>query len=306
MSAIVLADHDDPDFAVAAGGTSDVRLFPLGLPADEYRLIRSGGQWALHTSRCVLSERHVASASRVVVRRWRSSPPRPLVDVERSARRTDPVAQYVQRQWESTVLGLLFLAYTARPEGWSRSPFHVDNKIVTHHVLADLGVLPDCAIAQDLNDVPVWPATVAKPIDSDQSCGTDRRATTLLVSPADRRTRQPGPMMTQRAIISSREIRAVYSFGQIGAVVHTRDVDADSVDTRLALSGEIAPFASSRLTTVMEQISRRLALRVFTVDVKLDDDDCLWWLDVNPDGLVSPFDDVDGTLRHTLLAGLRN
>ena len=306
MSALVFADHDDPDFALADRDATPARIFPLGLPADTYRLTRTGGEWTLHTPQYGISEQQIASASRVVIRRWRSSPPRPLVDVPQSGNRGDPTAHYIQRQWDSTVLGLLSLAHNARPHDWSRHPCRVDSKIVTHQALASLGILPDYVIAQDLDDLPPWPATVAKPVDGDQSCGADRRATALLVSPEDRRTPQPGPMITQRAIISRREVRAVYSFGHIGAVLHTRGADSARIDARLLVPQETAPFSSPVLTAVMERIARRLDLRVFTVDIKIDDDDRLWWLDVNPDGLIAPFDDTELTLRTALLAGLQN
>lgn len=297
---LVIGDHDDPDIQGLRAAEENLRHFPLALPAEHYRLTGSiGGTWRLTAGRNVLSSEDFADAATVLFRRWRSSPPVPTasVDTISDAAHRD----FAERQWESTILGLLHTEYAKNPHVWSRDPLHVDNKVVTLALAARCVRVPATALgcyAPPVDRPQVW-----KPIDVDQSCGSGR-ASTIAVVGDDLDVRQPCPGFYQEAIESAFEIRVGFAFGVVVLIAQYPLGCGDlPVDRRYA-DHRREQISIPELAEEAAVVARALGLKVFTADVLVDITGVAWWCDINPDGLFCAADSADGDLLGALHQGL--
>lgn len=287
MSVVIFADADDPDtqfLDTQFCSGNEVTYIRWGLSTDDYDLDADGAGWRLDVGGDRITSADLDCADRVVFRRWRSSPPTSAVRA--TSRTAARIAPFVERQWESALLGLLHLSYRQRPQVWSRDPLRVDNKAVTLSVLSEVVPVPPYIVS---TYVPTMaPALVLKSIATDQSVGENERVTTLQVGTRDGGRREPCPAVLQRLIECDREARIGYAFGRT-AVIRQRKVHAATTDIRTA-TADRTPWHTTLFDRDARAVAGALGLEMFTADVLVDHDDVAWWIDVNPDGLFGVYD----------------
>ncbi|MFC9872656.1 hypothetical protein [Nocardia salmonicida] len=298
---VVLADFDDPDVARLTELDGHLCHIPLALPSEDYNLagdLIHG--WQLSVGPHVLTSDHLSTASNVVFRRWRGSPPSPIVTVT-SLTDLDH-RRFAERQWNAALLGLLHSEYLKRPQRWSRDPLAADNKIATLTALADHVRVP--ATSTSSRKPQVAQRQVWKPIDIDQSCGPGRASTIEVTGDLD--VRQPCPGFYQDVIDSSYEVRVGFVFGEITLIAqYPTETIGTHIDRRY-IDHHRTALSDARLAESAVVVSRELRLNVFTADVLVDGEGVAWWCDVNPDGLFCAADTEHGDLVRTLTAALHS
>ncbi|MEO5316314.1 hypothetical protein PV772_19715 [Pseudarthrobacter sp. CC12] len=294
---LLIVDHDDPDLC-AIKAIASVDVIELGWPNSDYEFSwELGHDWLLRTPTGDLTPASLAKAATVFYRRWRSSPPAPVVQADKGA----PLAEalFVERQWEDTLAPILAREHDKASERWSLSPLHRDLKIETLMLLGDMGLAPRTKIGLS---APAYGDWIWKPIHVDQSVG-EQRAAAILVPAADRGIRQPCPGFYQEKIDVALELRVGYSFGIVGLTSQIPLVDTDLVDKRYVDTSR-KPVQNLIIENQCRDVARALDLNVFTADVLCDQEGRWWWCDINPDGLFSAADSKDGHLVERLVSGL--
>lgn len=294
---LLIVDYDDPDLRIIRE-TASVDIIELGRPSSDYEFSWVlGDSWLLQTPTGDLSPVELAKASTVFYRRWRSSPPAPIVRADADA--SPEEARFIERQWEGTLAPLLACEHDARSAKWSLSPLHHDLKIQTLELLRGMGLAPrtQVGLIAPLEGDWVW-----KPIHVDQSVG-EERAAAISVSQRDRGIRQPCPGFYQERVDVVAELRVGYSFGVIGVVSQNPLVETDMVDKRYVDMAR-KPLRNSLVEDQCRKVARALELNVFTADVLCDREGRWWWCDINPDGLFTAADSADGHLVNCLVTGL--
>lgn len=296
---LLLVDHDDPDLH-AIRAIASVDIIELGLPNSDYEFSWVlGHSWLFQTPTGDLTPVELARASTVFYRRWRSSPPAPIVRADVGA--SPEEARFIERQWEGTLAPLLAREHDARSARWSLSPLRHDLKIETLELLGGMGLAPRTEVGLVAPDGGDW---VWKPIHVDQSFG-EERAAAISVSERDRGIRQPCPGFYQEKVDVVTELRVGYSFGVVGIVSQRPVVETDMVDKRYVDMAR-EPFRNSTVEDQCRRVARALKLNVFTADVLCDRVGRWWWCDINPDGLFSAADSANGHLVECLATGLAN
>lgn len=304
MKTIVVADWDDPDVKSLANATPELSWLRLGLPADRYDVsVRTDGSWTLTAEDGEFSSHDFSAANRVVFRRWRSSPPRATVEATPGDDKV--LSDFLSRQWSATILGIMKTSYSHKAEVWSRDPALLDLKLVTIDTLREIVNVPPTVVGRSHSEKGEA-NLVIKQVAVDQSFGGGR-VTTLPISPVEASIIQPAPMFYQSLISSTTEIRLAYSYGQCSAVARRFDRDiALSLDRRFASAQSEERVVSRELEQAARLVADRLALKMYTADIIVDEYGSQWWTDVNPDGLFGAGDDSNGSLAavfHSTLSG---
>lgn len=300
----IFADYDDPDLPAMTAVPGSFH-FPLSLSHDAYLIHATQSGWSISCNQERVTDSDLSECSVVVYRRWRSSPPAPLV---RAVEEADESAKaFIERQWTSTILGLLSLAYDAEPEKWSRDPMAVDNKLRSLWQIHDL--VPTLGTVIGTSTPVIDPANVSeeliwKPVDVDQSVAGGR-ATTVVAPPPHAESREPCPAFYQPRINLAAEIRVGYSFGTV-ALVWQEPIDApeSAVDLRYVDMAR-KPHPNPLIEQQAHKIAHVLRQEVYTADVLVDAAGQMWWTDINPDGLFSGADSPEGALSTCLTTGIR-
>ncbi|WP_256821569.1 hypothetical protein [Dietzia sp. Die43] len=303
VTTFIFADYDDPDLPAMTAVPGSVH-FPLSLLHDAYSIHATPVGWSISCDQGRVTDSDLRDCSAVVYRRWRSSPPAPMV---RADAETDAsVRAFIERQWNSTIVGLLSLAYDSDPAKWSRDPMAVDNKLRTLWQIRDLVPTIETVIGTStplLDTAEVAEDRIWKPIDADQSVAGGR-ATTVIAPPLHADLREPCPAFYQRRIQSVAEIRVGYSFGTV-ASVWQEPIDAPEsvVDLRYVDMAR-KPYPHPLIEQQAHEIARVLHHEVYTADILVDDSGQMWWADINPDGLFSGADSAEGALSACLTTGI--
>ncbi|MGO4858939.1 hypothetical protein [Arthrobacter sp. 2MCAF14] len=300
MTGFMFADWDDPDAEAIAGGAG-LQWLRLAGDAREYdfHLKGQGTSWIFSYQDTTITSEELLTANRVVVRRWRSSPPRPLV----VSSEPDPAHRnFVERQWDAAVLAGLHLIYLQRPRVWSRDPTHQDFKLSVLERIKAVVLVPDYDLGTTtrLDHAQL----VAKSIHVDQSLGDQGRVATSLVVSEDLDVRQPCPMIFQKRIEAAAEWRLAYSFGRVGVVRQVFNAEGP-VDNRFASPSIRESYSSRDVEAEARLISSALGLNLFTADILVDELGQRYWCDINPDGLFTVVDTPDRPLENALIDGLR-
>jgi len=293
---VYIGDFDDPDAGTITSRSPDLHWIQLGKPASCYtmRFDPPSSQWELSVDGESFSSSLLQNATRIIYRRWRSSPPRDLVVPTDES----PIAAFVSRQWTEAMLGAIVTSYRASANKWSRDPRLVDLKLDTLAILAKLGALPETSVNMTI-------ATsrsvkrVAKHISIDQSFQNGRVATAL-IGP-NRANRGDGyPIISQTHLNERTELRVLYYFGRARAVSHTFPTAANegptNTDRRFtpSIARAAAPLTADE-ELLLREVARSLSLNVFTGDM-IRHAGGTYLIDVNPDGLIHNCDTEDGHL----------
>lgn len=299
MTRFLFADWDDPDAPalVEKGGLAWIKL---AQDKDSYTFHLTGGtgSWTLSHEGGVVTSESLEAADRVVMRRWRSSPPAPII---RSSASDEMAREFIERQWEATLLAGLQMAYLRSPDVWSRSPIHQDFKVLSIQLIKDLVLVPEFEVA----DLPRRDhrALVAKSIHVDQSFGCGR-VSTLPVDSADLVSKQPSPMVFQQRIQATEEWRLAYSFGRVG-IVQQFFQTGGVVDRRFSPPASRLSHVCDETADEARRVSKALGLNMFTADLLVDTSRGRYWCDINPDGLFGVADAPDYPLQTALIEGVR-
>lgn len=300
----IFADYDDPDLPALTAVPGSVH-FPLSLPHDAYSIHATQTGWSISCGQDRVTDSDLSNCTVVVYRRWRSSPPAPLVRADAEA---DPSARaFIERQWNSTIAGLLSLAYDSEPAKWSRDPMAVDNKIRNLWQVRDL--VPTLETVIDTSTPVIGTADVSqeliwKPVDVDQSV-VGGRATTVVAPPRHAESREPCPAFYQRRIKLVAEIRVGYSFGTVSSVWQEPiNAPESAVDLRYVDMAR-RPYPHPLIERQAREIARALRREVYTADILVDTAGQMWWTDINPDGLFGGADSSEGALGTCLTTGIR-
>ncbi|WP_454698272.1 hypothetical protein [Arthrobacter humicola] len=299
MTRFLFADWNDPD-APALVDKAGLTWVKLAQNTDSYTFHLTGGtgSWTLSHEGGVVTSELLAAAERVVMRRWRSSPPAPIIQSSANDKMTK---EFIERQWEATLLAALQMAYLSRPDIWSRSPIHQDFKVLAIQLIQDLVLVPAFEVA-DLPRGEHLPL-VAKSIHVDQSFGPGR-VSTVPVDLADLVTSQPSPMVFQQRIQASEEWRLAYSYGQVG-IVQQFFPTAGVVDRRFSPPASRRSHVCDQTADEARRVSKALGLNMFTADILVDGSRARYWCDINPDGLFGVADAPDYPLQTALIEGVR-
>lgn len=300
----IFADYDDPDLPALTAVPGSVH-FPLSLPHDAYSIHATQTGWSISCGQDRVTDSDLSNCTVVVYRRWRSSPPAPLVRADAEA---DASARaFIERQWNSTIAGLLYLVYDSEPAKWSRDPMALDNKIRNLWQVRDL--VPTLETVIDTSTPVIVTADVSqeliwKPVDVDQSV-VGGRATTVVAPPRHAESREPCPAFYQRRIKSVAEIRVGYSFGTVSSVWQEPiNAPESAVDLRYVDMAR-TPYPHPLIERQAHEIARALRREVYTADILVDTSGQMWWTDINPDGLFSGADSPEGVLGTCLTTGIR-
>ena len=299
MTRFLFADWDDPD-APALVDQGGLAWIKLAQDTDSYAFHLTGGtgSWELSYEGGVVTSDALETAERVVMRRWRSSPPAPIIQSSASDKMT---REFIERQWEATLLAALQMAYLSRPDIWSRSPLHQDFKVLSIQLIQNLVLVPAFEVA----DLPRGDhrALVAKSIHVDQSFGSGR-VSTLPVDLADLATSQPSPMVFQQRIQATEEWRLAYSYGRVG-IVQQFFPTGGVVDRRFLPPESRLSHVCDQTADEARRVSKALGLNMFTADILIDTSRARYWCDINPDGLFGVADTPDYPLQTALIEGVR-
>lgn len=299
MTAIVVADYDDPDIcAMKANGTIlESAWLRLGLPYDSYDLNISPDRASCTVGAHTFDLNTFRSAHCVLFRRWRVSPPSPIVRIPEKVEET--WRQFSEKEWQAAfhLLFALWFEQRAATTRWSRSPQSSSNKHeIMYHVKDVVRVPPWFVAARPRVDAF---KAVTKSVGSDQSVAEGLRTSTILVDEALDGVLELAPVLVQSYIRPKREVRIVYSFGQSAQVLQ-REGHIGPTDVRLASTEWRRPYHDSELAGEIMAVARILKMEHFTADILIDDRDVRWWIDINPDGLSVACDDEDATLLNAL------
>lgn len=299
MTRFLFADWDDPD-GPALAGEGGLTWVKLAKSTDDYDFLLSSRSrsWSLAHEGGVVTSDDLSTAEKVIVRRWRSSPP--LAPATSSAV-DDSVKEFVERQWEAALMTALQIAFMSRPNVWSRSPVHQDLKVVSMQLIRDLVSVPDFEVARVPRHGNV--SLVAKSIHVDQSFDSGR-VSTLSVAEEDISIQQPFPMVFQEHIRVAQEWRLGYCFGSVGIARQIFPPEG-AVDHRFVSPTARTSVTCEKTAEEARQVAKVLGLEVFTADILIDASGQPFWCDINPDGLFLAADAPDGPLRRSLINGVR-
>ena len=303
---VFIADLDDPDVIDVAAGLellgAEYRWLKLAMDHTEYRISVSSESCDFEAGGVALTSEEIRSARVVVFRRWRSSPPAPIV---RAQLMSDP-SHFAEREWDTAVGTVLQSWYGAGGATWSRPALEPPTKLMQLRKCewAGLPVPP-----YRVSNVPrLFEADlVTKALSVDQSVGDGRFVTRSVVDDGLERmfaNTQPCPVLLQKLVSVRLELRVLYSFGCVAAVAQKREDGSGGVDIRLANVVRRPWTVDDEIRSMMQTIARVLALNLFSVDILIDTAGRYWLIDINHDGLVGPVDDESRTLRSALLEGI--
>lgn len=290
INTIIFADWDDPDILQLKDLSSCIWI-KLGLDYKNYKLFLDAHHWELQYQNNKVTSEMVENLT-VVFRRWRTSPPRPIV-LSKSKDISKEEASYIERQWDASLFSALLSSWEKSKTNWSRCPIFSINKIDIYRILKNTVNIPDYWISQSIklighsNDYEY----VLKPIHQDQSFGYRQRASTIRVTNGDDNGLQPCPSILQKRIFTTSEWRVGFFFGKVAMVSVTSEAD-HPIDLRYAPSVIKEEKKSKIIEEELIKISKKLSLNMFTADILFDNENNHWWCDINPDGLFLALDDV--------------
>jgi hypothetical protein len=311
---VVLADHDDPDITrvvtlLADRGVPSTWL-KLGLDSSEYDVTAHMTNVSLRGRGVTVDSMLVARAPVILYRRWRLSPPAPPI----SFMHPDDPAGFGQGEWTATVNYALWAWRHAsrRDTRWGNPPGTDYERMALYQLALESGfAVPPTRLAT-LHPT-IQRTSVVKPIATNEQVGEDKYfPTTELTEPqlvALTGARSDCPHLVQHSVTTRIEVRAIYSFGTIGAVAltrpHTNEDSIGPIDIRYAK--DIARTSWSLpedVTRCCRALARRSHLEYFAIDLLLDHNGEYWLIDVTPDGCVTGLDDAGDTLISSLVEGI--
>ena len=293
-STIIFADWDDPDikdFCLS----SDVLWIRLGLNDSKYSINLNASGWSLTADGITITDLDLIG-KRVIFRRWRSSPPRPIICCTDGF--GDLARLYLENQWESVFLSLLSLSYKKNSEGWSRPPYYPWSKVDFYCKLSGVVNVPEWCVSLK-SDCLEYEDLVFKSIANNQCINEGQRVSTMYVSRSLDTELQPAPVLFQQRISHQSELRVGFAYGIVSIVEITPiDNSGEQIsDFRYAMEVKRKSIVSESISAEARKISEILSLQMYTADIIVGVDGKLWWCDINPDGLFLALDDENRTFE---------
>jgi hypothetical protein len=287
---IIFADWDDPDIIQLEDEFSPSTFWvKLSLGYNNYQLFKDEKKWYIVFQNMQISSDEIEQAM-VVFRRWKTSPPQPIV----SACNINSKAEisFIERQWEATFISLLYSSWEKNKQNWSRCPMLSLNKIDYYRILKNAVDIPEYWVSQSISAIGNEKSYdyVFKAIHPDQSFGKNKRVSTIHVTNDD--SLQPCPSIFQKMITSFSEWRIGYFFGEVAMVSVESNTEKAPIDIRYASSVTRKKTYSKEIEREVRIVAKKLSLNSFTADILFDKERKHWWCDINPDGLFLVLDDL--------------
>lgn len=309
-SVVVIADYDDPDVLELTSICDGAHLcwLRLGLSERHYTLRASSVDGAvISCDETSISDDEILSASAILFRRWKVSPPVPMIvaDVAGDENR------FAEREWTASLCYVLSRWYSMSNNGtWSRNPSFDANKLtLLDHADAVGFCVPSWVI--DVEHSRPSDGVVSKAIGTDQAVRPGARVPTTLIELPRMAylfsRRQPCPTLLQSYIACSAEIRLAFAYGAMAAVKQTRielDDGGRMADIRYVPVRRSAVDIDDELRGLIAALAAKTAMNAFTADLLIDTSGTRWLVDINPDGLFIAADNDEGSLRQSLVTGL--
>lgn len=282
-----------------------MKWLQLGLSANEYEIHATQSEATLCSNGITISNHDICAAGVVIHRRWRLSPPKPVIKLILDG---DP-GNFGQREWVAALDYTFWLWRRLSPKTlWANAPNVVQDRLILYRLAAECGLdVPDTAVATRYYQLPA--NVVAKPIAHNEHVHDGAYFPTTNLTSSARGSllsaRSPCPHLTQTVIQVKQELRVVYSFGLMGVVSLLRDTKAGPIDIRYDSS--VRCFRSSIPTHVeakLRAFAKLTNLAIFTADILIDSNEKYWLIDVTPSGTIGSLDDDRTTLVTCCVEGI--
>ena len=145
---IIFADWDDPDIIQLEDEFSSSTFWvKLSLDYNNYQLFKDEKKWYIVFQNTQISSDEIEQAM-VIFRRWRTSPPQPIVFACNNNSKAE--ISFIERQWEATFISLLYSSWEKNKQNWSRCPMLSFNKIDYYRILKNVIDIPEYWVSQSI------------------------------------------------------------------------------------------------------------------------------------------------------------